>query len=95
MPGDVLIGLAQFAGQTVAGAAITGVWEAVRGRFARLLGRGDARKTQVADHPERNPCVGRPGVGPPRCLAPPGRARMAGRGGAMFDRERLVTGGGT
>ncbi len=49
MPGDVLMALAQFAGQTVAGAAITDVWEAVRGRFARLLGRGDARKTQVAE----------------------------------------------
>ena len=41
--------LAQFAGQTVAAAAITDVWEAVRGRFARLLGRGDARKTEVAE----------------------------------------------
>ncbi len=41
--------LAQFAGQTVAAAAITDMWESVRGRFARLLGRGDARKTQVAD----------------------------------------------
>ena len=49
MPGDVLMALAQFAGQTVAAAAVTDVWEAVRGRFARLLGRGDARKTQVAE----------------------------------------------
>jgi hypothetical protein len=49
MPGEVLMALAQFAGQTVAAAAITDVWESVRGRFARLLGRGDARKTQVAD----------------------------------------------
>ena len=49
MPGDVLMALAQFAGQTVAQAAITDVWEAVRGRFARLLGRGDARKSQVAE----------------------------------------------
>ena len=49
MPGEVLMALAQFAGQTVAQAAITDVWEAVRGRFARLLGRGDARKTQVAE----------------------------------------------
>jgi hypothetical protein len=47
--GDVLMALAQFAGQTVAQAAITDVWEAVRGRFARLLGRGDARKSQVAE----------------------------------------------
>ena len=48
MPSDALMALAQFAGQTVACAAITDVWEAVRGRFARLLGRGNARKTQVA-----------------------------------------------
>ena len=39
----------QFAGQTVAGAAIPDVWEAVKGRFARPLGRGDTRKTQVAE----------------------------------------------
>ena len=37
MPGDVVMALAQFAGQTVAGAAITDVWEAARGRFADLL----------------------------------------------------------
>lgn len=49
MPGDVLLTLAQFAGQTVAAAAVTDVWEAVRGQFARLVGRGDARKTQVAE----------------------------------------------
>ena len=49
MSGDVLVALAQFAGQTVAQAAITDVWEAVRGRFARLLGRGDSRKTEVAE----------------------------------------------
>jgi hypothetical protein len=48
VPGEVLAELAQFAGQTVAAAAITDVWESVRGRFARLLGRGDARKTEVA-----------------------------------------------
>jgi hypothetical protein len=49
MPGEVLMALAQFAGQTVAAAAITDAWEAVRGRFVRLLGRGDPRKAQVAD----------------------------------------------
>jgi hypothetical protein len=47
--GDVLVALAQFAGQTVAAAAITDVWEAVRGRFARLFGRGDALKTEAAE----------------------------------------------
>lgn len=49
MPGEALIALAQFAGQTVASAAITDLWESVRGRFARLIGSGDARKSQVAD----------------------------------------------
>lgn len=49
MPGETLIALAQWAGQTVAAAAVTDVWESVRGRFARLLGRGDARKTEVAE----------------------------------------------
>jgi hypothetical protein len=43
------VALAQWAGQTVAAAAVTDVWEAVRGRFARLLGRGDARKAEVAE----------------------------------------------
>jgi hypothetical protein len=33
----------------VAAAAITDAWESVRGRFARLLGRGDAKKTEVAE----------------------------------------------
>jgi hypothetical protein len=49
MSGDVLITLAQWAGQTVAAAAVTDAWEAVRGRFARLLGRGDAHKAEVAE----------------------------------------------
>lgn|GEM_PF-4059614 len=46
MPGDVLIALAQFAGQTVASAAVTDAWEAVRGRFAR-------RRPEVASEPVR------------------------------------------
>jgi hypothetical protein len=49
VPGDALIMLAQFAGQTVAAATITDVWESVRSRFACLLGRGDARKTEVVE----------------------------------------------
>jgi hypothetical protein len=44
-----LIALAQFAGQTVAAAAVTDVWEAARHKVARLLGRGDPRKTEVAE----------------------------------------------
>ena len=49
MSGDVLVVLAQWAGQTVAAAAVTDVWEAVRGQFAGLLGRGDARRAEVAE----------------------------------------------
>jgi hypothetical protein len=49
MSGEVLLALAQFAGQTVAAAAVTDVWEAVRGRFARLIGRGDKPKTEAAE----------------------------------------------
>jgi hypothetical protein len=49
MSGEVLLALAQWAGQTVAVAAVTDVWESVRGRFARLFGRGDARRTETAE----------------------------------------------
>jgi len=49
MPGQVLMALAQFAGQAVAAAAITDMWESVRSRIARLLGRGDVRKTEVVE----------------------------------------------
>lgn len=44
-----LLALAAFAGQTVAAAALTDVWEAARRRFARLLGCGDARRTETAE----------------------------------------------
>jgi len=49
MPGEVLIALAQWAGQTVAAAAVTDVWESARQKFAGLLGRGNPRKTEVAE----------------------------------------------
>ncbi len=49
MPGEVLMALAQWAGQTVAAAAVTDVWEAARHKVARLMGRGDPRKTEVAE----------------------------------------------
>jgi hypothetical protein len=49
MPGEVLMALAQFAGQTVAAAAVTDVWESARHKVARLLGRGNPRKTDVAE----------------------------------------------
>lgn len=49
MPADALMALAQFAGQTVATAAITDAWESARQKIARLIGRGDARRTETAD----------------------------------------------
>jgi hypothetical protein len=49
MPGEVLVALAQSAGQTVAAAAVTDAWEAARHKIARLLGRGDPKKTDVAE----------------------------------------------
>ena len=49
MPGEVLLALAQWAGQTVAAAAVTDVWEAARHKVARLLGRGNPKKTEVAE----------------------------------------------
>ena len=49
MPGEVFMALAQWAGQTVAAAAVTDVWETARHKVARLLGRGDARKTEAAE----------------------------------------------
>ncbi len=49
MAGEVLVALAQWAGQTVAAAAMTDAWESARRKFARLFGRGDAHRTQVAE----------------------------------------------
>ena len=49
MSGEVLMELAQFAGQTVAAAAITDGWESAWSRFARLFGRGNVRRTKVAE----------------------------------------------
>jgi hypothetical protein len=49
MPGEVLMALAQWAGQTVAAVAVTDLWESARRKFARLLGGGDARKAEVAE----------------------------------------------
>jgi hypothetical protein len=46
---EALIALAALAGNTVAAAATTDVWEAARRKFARLLGRGDPKKEQLAD----------------------------------------------
>jgi hypothetical protein len=45
---EALIALAALAGNTVVTAATTDVWEAARRGFARLLGRGDTKKEQLA-----------------------------------------------
>ena len=45
----MLEALAALAGNTVVAAATTDVWEAARRKFARLLGRGDPKKEQLAD----------------------------------------------
>jgi hypothetical protein len=49
MSGEILIPLAQWAGQTVAAAAVTDLWETARQKFARLIGRGDSKKTEAAE----------------------------------------------
>jgi hypothetical protein len=45
---EALIALAALAGNTVVAAATTDAWEAGRRKFARLLGRGDPKKEQLA-----------------------------------------------
>lgn len=49
MPAEAMMAPAQFAGQAVVAAAITDVWESARHNFAKLLGRDDPRKTQLAE----------------------------------------------
>ena len=49
VPGDAVIALAQWAGQTVAAATVTDVWDSVRHKFARLFGRGDAKRSEAAE----------------------------------------------
>jgi hypothetical protein len=46
---EALIALAALAGNTVVAAATTEAWEAARRKFARLLGRGDPKKEQLAE----------------------------------------------
>jgi hypothetical protein len=46
---EALLALAALAGNTVVAAATTDAWEAARRGFARLLGRGDAKREQLAD----------------------------------------------
>ena len=44
-----LLALAQWAGQTVAAAAVTDVWESARNKVARLFGRGGPRRAEAAE----------------------------------------------
>jgi hypothetical protein len=46
---EALIALAALAGNTVVTAATTDAWEARRRGFARLLGRGDVKKVELAE----------------------------------------------
>jgi hypothetical protein len=46
---EALIALAALAGNTVVAAATTDAWETARHKFARLLGRGDPKKEQLAE----------------------------------------------
>ena len=48
MLAEGLLALATLAGNTVVTAAVTDAWEAARDKFARLLGRGDPDKTELA-----------------------------------------------
>ena len=46
---EALMALAALAGNTVVTAATTDAWEACRRGFARLLGRGEAKKVELAE----------------------------------------------
>jgi hypothetical protein len=46
---EALMALAALAGNTVVAAATTDAWEACRRGFARLLGRGDVKKAELAE----------------------------------------------
>jgi hypothetical protein len=47
---DELAGLASLAGRTLIAAATGDGWEAFKRGFARVLGRGDAIRTRLAEH---------------------------------------------
>ena len=46
---DAVLSLASLAGQTVVTAAVTDTWGTAKRGFARLLGRGDASRTELAE----------------------------------------------
>ena len=49
MLGKSLLALAAMAGRAVVDAATADEWETAQRRFARLLGRGDAEQTRLAE----------------------------------------------
>ncbi len=46
---DAMLSLASLAGQTVVTAAVTDAWGTAKRGFARLLGRGDPARTELAE----------------------------------------------
>jgi hypothetical protein len=46
---EALLSLASLAGRTVVAAAVTDAWGTAKRGFARLLGRGDPRQTELAE----------------------------------------------
>ena len=46
---DAVLSLASLAGQTVVTAAVTDAWGTAKRGFARLLGRGDPARTELAE----------------------------------------------
>lgn len=49
MLAEGLVALASLAGRTVVAAAVTDAWESAKRGFARLLGRGDTGRTELAE----------------------------------------------
>ena len=49
MLAEELVALATLAGNTVVTSAVTDAWEAARGKFARLLGRGDPAQVKLTE----------------------------------------------
>jgi hypothetical protein len=49
MLAEGMVALEQWAGQIVAAAAVTDVWEAARHKIARLLGRGNPKRTEAVE----------------------------------------------
>ena len=88
-----LMALASLAGRTLVAAAATDGLEAARRRFARLLGRGDPRQTQVAerrlDDTSRESWRGVPGADPEQARSVTAGAVGDAAGGTCWMRIRV------